>query len=132
MSSVTYERAVALVAAAVEAAAGHGIRVGVVVLGAAAEPIAVGKMDGAYRTATTLAEKKAFTALNFGVPSAVMVERIQPEARQAVVALADPRLTFIGGGVPIPGEDGAAAGAIGVSGGTAAQDVACCEAALAA
>lgn len=131
MSGVTYERAVALVAAAVRAAGEMGIRVGVVVLDGAGEAIAVGKMDGAYRTATTLAQKKAFTALNFGVPSATMAERIQPEARQAVVALADPRLTFIGGGIPIPGDDGAAAGAIGVSGGSAAQDAACCEAALA-
>ena len=130
MSAVTYERAAALVAAAVGAADELGIRVGVVVLDAAADAIALGRMDGAYRTVTVLAEKKAFTALNFGVPSAVMAERIQPEARQAVVALADPRLTFIGGGVPIPGEDGAA-GAIGVSGGTADQDAACCQAALA-
>lgn len=130
MSGVAYERAAALVAAAIAAAEEQGIRVGVVVLDAAAEAIAVGKMDGAYRTATTLAEKKAFTALNFGVPSAAMAARIQPEGRQAVIALADPRLTFIGGGVPIPGDDGAAAGAIGVSGGTAEQDVACCEAAL--
>src|SRR4051812_46742698 len=98
MSGVTYDRAAALVAAAVGAAERMGVRVGVVVLDDAADEIAVAKMDGAYRTATTLARKKAFTALNFGVPSAVMQERIQPEARQAVVALADPRLTFIGGG----------------------------------
>jgi uncharacterized protein GlcG (DUF336 family) len=106
MSGVTYDRAAALVAAAIGAAEEMGIRVGVVVLNAAAEDIALAKMDGAYRTATTLARKKAFTALNFGVPSAVMAERIQPIGR------------------PV-------AGAIGVSGGTAAQDIACCEAALA-
>lgn len=120
-----YARAAALVAAAISEADALGARVGVVVLDESAEVIAVGKMDGAYRTATTLAEKKAFTALNFDVPSAVMVERIQPEARQAVIALADPRLTFLGGGVPFDG------GAIGVSGGTTEQDIACCEAALA-
>lgn len=120
-----YGRAAALVAAAVGAAEEMGARVGVVVLDERGEVVALGRMDGAYRTATTLAEKKAFTALNFGVPSAVMVERIQPEARQAVIALADPRLTFLGGGVPFEG------GAIGVSGGTTEQDIACCEAALA-
>jgi uncharacterized protein GlcG (DUF336 family) len=88
-------------------------------------------MDGAYRTAPGFATKKAFTALNFGVPSAVMVENIQPEGRQAVIALADPRLTFIGGGVPIKDGDGVVVGAIGAAGGTAEQDAACCEAALA-
>lgn len=54
MSGVTYERAVALVAAAVRAAGEAGIRVGVVVLDGAGEAIAVGNMDGACRTATTL------------------------------------------------------------------------------
>jgi uncharacterized protein GlcG (DUF336 family) len=127
---VTYELATRLVAAAVNAAEEMSIRIGVVVLDEGAETIATGKMDGAFRTTTSFATKKAFTALNFGVPSSVMVERIQPVERQAVIALADPRLTFIGGGVPIKDQDGIAIGAIGASGGTAEQDAACCEAAL--
>jgi uncharacterized protein GlcG (DUF336 family) len=120
-----YDGAVKMVAAAVSAAEAMSVKVGVVVLDAGGAVIAAGRMDGAYLTATTLAEKKAFTALNFGVPSATMAERVQPIPYQAVVAAADPRLTFIGGGLPVPG-----GGAVGVSGATAEQDVACAEAAL--
>ena len=128
--SVTYEIATRLVAATVIEAEKMSIGIAVVVLNDGAEVIASGKMDGAYRTTPGFAEKKAFTALNFGVPSAVMVESVQPVARQAVIALTDPRLTFIGGGVPITDADGVVIGAIGASGGTSEQDAACCEAAL--
>jgi uncharacterized protein GlcG (DUF336 family) len=50
-----------------------------------------------------------------------LAARVKPENKIAVAQVA-PRIVFLGGGVPIL-SDGAAVGAIGVSGGNEQQDV---------
>lgn len=76
----------------------------------------------------TMATAKAFTALNFGVSSHEIANRIRPET-QAKLSTADSRLLFLGGGMPINASNGIV-GAIGVSGATPDQDFAIAEAAL--
>ena len=125
-SSPKLDRALTLMAAATGQAAALGIGIAVVVVDVAGNAVAMQTMDSAYLTAPELARRKAFTACNFRTPTHAMAERVQPIEYQLQVTLADPRLSFIKGGLPLP-----EGGGIGVSGGSGDQDLACCEAALA-
>lgn len=78
-------------------------------------------MDDAYLSVLEIARRKAFTAVNFGRPTAEMAERLGEAPYQALLSLADPRLTFLRGGVPLRAGD-RVVGAIGVSGASAAED----------
>jgi uncharacterized protein GlcG (DUF336 family) len=104
--------------------------VAVVVLDTSFTLASAQRLDGAYRSAVPVAQAKAHTALNFGVPTHALAERIKPENKQALQAV-EPNLMFVGGGVPIV-VDGTTIGAIGVSGGTEDDDVACATAAATA
>ncbi len=73
------------------------------------------------------AQKKAFTALNFARPTHETVDRFQPIETQILLTLADHRLMFYKGGVPIM-TGGQAIGAIGCGGGSSDQDFDCSEA----
>lgn len=106
-----------------------GISVAVCVVDSHGRKLGEYSMPEAYLSAAALAEKKAFTAVNFGVPTHVMAERVQPQTYQVLVSAADPRLTFLKGGLALATDSGEVVGAVGVSGGTADQDFACCEAA---
>ena len=89
--------------------------------------MAMHKMDGARLKAMEFAQKKAFTALNFAQPTHETVELFQPIEMQILLTLADPRLMFYKGGVPIM-TGGQVIGAIGCSGGSGDQDLDCSEA----
>ena len=67
-----------------------------------------------------VAQAKAYTSVNFGQPTKAMAERVKPENKQALQAVV-PAMMFVGGGVPIV-IDGVVAGAVGVSGGSEADD----------
>ena len=75
-----------------------------------------------------LAQQKARTSARFRMTTAQFEERVQ--TGRAVLMSSD-EVIAIGGGVPIV-EEGRVIGALGVSGGTAAQDAAIGEAAIAA
>ncbi len=124
------QQAQAAVDAGVATARQRGIRVSVVVLDATFTLSAAQRLDGAYRSTVAVAQAKAHTALNFGQPTSVMAERIKPENKQALQAVA-PELMFVGGGVPIV-VDGMTIGAVGVSGGSESDDHACASAGAAA
>jgi uncharacterized protein GlcG (DUF336 family) len=120
-SDVTFhDLAAEACAHAVDAAIEAGVRVTVIVLDSTFNVAASLRMDGAFASAFTLARAKAWTALNFGVSSASMAERLQPENKFVVPAV-EPNILFIGGGFPIV-VDGVAVGAVGVSGGSEADD----------
>lgn len=105
----------------VDAAGRLDVRMGVVVLDTSFSVVASMRMDDAYPSAFALARAKAWTALNFGTSTATMADRVDP-ARGAMIASAEPNLLFLGGGdVLVRG--GVVVGAVGVSGGTVAQDV---------
>lgn len=87
------------------------------------------QIPGTFFSSAKIAIGKAFTAVNFRVPTHAMIERL-PGDRQQQLAQADPRLVFIEGGAPIR-RSGTLLGGLGVSGGTAAQDAALVKAALA-
>lgn len=115
--------------AARNTATGAGAAVAVVVTDPGGAVVTMQRMDGAYTSAEVIATKKAFTAANFRTATHRMADRLGE--RQLLIMATDPRLTFLVGGLPVQ-RDGAMIGAIGVSGGTGDQDLACCRAALAA
>lgn len=116
--------------AALTAAEGLDARIAVVVLDSTFTEAAVLRMDGAFASGVAVARAKARTALNFGAPSSTMAERVSAENKAALVAV-EPRLMFVGGGVPIRSGD-TVVGGIGVSGSSEANDVAIAEAAASA
>jgi uncharacterized protein GlcG (DUF336 family) len=109
-------------------AADNGIRVCVVVLDATFTPVALARRDGAYASTVAVATAKAHTAMNFGAPTHALKERIVPENQRALSSV-EPRLMFVGGGLPIVDGD-RVVGAVGVSGGSEDQDVQCAQHAL--
>ena len=127
--TITLERANELIARAIADATRQGVRVAAVVIDAGGHIVSAQRMDGAYLTALTIAERKAFTAVNFRMSTVAMRERLAQTDYQIQIQVTDPRLAFLPGGVPIRSGD-AVIGGLGISGGTGAQDVQIAEAAL--
>lgn len=84
------------------------------------------RMDGAQIGSVEVAREKAATAVRFKRPTKVLEDAV---AGGRTVVLGLPGATPIEGGVPIA-VDGEIIGAVGVSGGTAAQDGQVAQAAL--
>ena len=117
----TYQSTASIAAQVViDAAERMGLRVSVVILDATYTVSAAARMDGAQPSTYPAATGKAHAALNFGAETAAVKTRIVPENRLAL-QLVEPRLLLVGGGVPLFRE-GAAIGALGVSGGSEDQD----------
>jgi glc operon protein GlcG len=86
----------------------------------------LGRMDGAQLGSIEVAEGKAHTALAFRRPSKAfqdLVDQNQPHLTTL------PHVTAVQGGLPIM-LDGKVVGAIGVSGGSSAQDEQCAQAGI--
>lgn len=76
-----------------------------------------------------IAIKKAWTAIAFKRPTAMVRALMTPDAMAYGLQHTDARICMVAGGLPIV-ENGEFLGAVGVSGGTIDEDVACCVAAL--
>jgi uncharacterized protein GlcG (DUF336 family) len=111
-------------------AAGIGAFVSVAVVDAGGHLVAFERMDGAEIAGPVLARDKAYTAVAHRCPTADLAEPSAPGSELAGLASADGgRYVCFGGGLPLWWE-GRVVGGVGVSGGSAAQDVACARAAL--
>ena len=124
MSALTADAARRVLDSALEQAARDELRVGGVVVDAGGHVVASQRMDGAYLSSLAIAERKAFTALNFRTTTAIMCERLPDRGYQAVIAAADARLAFLPGGAPLYDSAGTLIGALGISGASADQDAA--------
>ena len=110
------------VAAAVQAAAALGVQVNVAVVDAAGVLAAFARMPGAPLHSVDIAIDKAYTATSFGLPTSRWHATLQQHSQAVREGLVlRPRFVVFGGGLPMV-EDGARIGAIGVSGGSEAQD----------
>ena len=129
---VSLATAQALVSAACAEAAGLGLAVSVVVADRAGELVAAARMDGAPLGSLRLAGDKAYTAALWRMPSGDLRLSSQPGGDDwGITSTAGGRIVVYDGGLPILVDDDLA-GAIGVSGGTGAQDLTCAQAALTA
>jgi uncharacterized protein GlcG (DUF336 family) len=128
--SITHQSAQEMIAAAVARARELSIAVVVAVLDESGLLKAVCRMDGAPVVPIGAAQDKAFTAL-LGLPSGELFEAIRGDPSMLAALPNSPRMALIAGGVPIQ-IDGHLVGAIGVGGGSTAQDLDCARAGLAA
>jgi uncharacterized protein GlcG (DUF336 family)/ketosteroid isomerase-like protein len=120
-----------------DAAAGHAQLLGkpfcVSVLDSSGVLTGFLRMDGAPLHSEQVSRDKAYTAVGYRAPSEVWFDRAKPfgDSGVAIVTAAVDRLVPMAGGVPII-VDAELVGAIGVSGGTAAEDKQVAEAAVTA
>jgi uncharacterized protein GlcG (DUF336 family) len=130
--TLTYAGARAILDAAVAQAAAIGVAVNIAVADPAGNLLCFARMDGAALLSGSIAQDKAYTVAAFsGIPTHKwfgMIEH-EPALREGIVHR--DRLVVFGGGVPVK-VDGALVGAVGVSGGSAAQDREIAEAGAAA
>ena len=117
---------------ALAAAAGAGIAVCVAVVDRAGYPLVFKRQPGAPFHSIDIALDKAYTAVSFGRATGKWEARLSGASEMLRQGLMQrDRFVGFGGGLPIL-HQGARVGAIGISGGSEAQDVAFAEAALAA
>lgn len=121
---------------AAEAAVAHGRQLGVTVNAAVVDHsgvlMAFLRCEGAPLHSVDIAMDKAYTAVSFGLATAAWDARLAERSEAVRAGLyGRPRFAGFGGGLPIV-LDGQRIGAIGISGASEAQDIACAEAGLAA
>jgi uncharacterized protein GlcG (DUF336 family) len=117
--SVSYETARRVIDAATAHAETLSIAVSVAVVDPAGHLVALGRMDGAPFISTEVAWGKAWTSAAFRAPSGALAENLSSAHgfTTAVSVATQGRFTPRQGGIPLDG-----GGAVGVSGGTPAQD----------
>lgn len=129
---VSLATATRVIEAAVDHGTASGLPIAIAVADAAGNVIASARMDDAPLGAARLAADKAYTSALWQMPSGDLHGSSQPGGDDwGVTSTEGGRIVVYAGGFPIF-HDGALAGAIGVSGGTGAQDAECAQAALAA
>ena len=94
-------------------------------------PIALRRMDGGKVTSVQIAENKAFTAAGHRRKTHTFTNTYPGEEAWGIFTQHYGRLTVFVGGYPIEA-DGEVVGGIGASGGNGEQDMAVCEAGIAA
>jgi len=109
-----------------------GLPVVIAVLDAGAHLKAFRRMDGAVLASIDIALRKATTAVLFQANREDVWEYCKPGAPAPGLELSNGGLAPFGGGIPLKGPDGQVIGALGVSGGSVAQDTDIAKAAFAA
>ena len=109
-----------------------GLPVVIAVLDAGAHLKAFRRMDGAVLASIDIAVRKAKTAVLFQANSEDVWEYCKPGAPAPGLELSNGGLAPFGGGIPLRGPDGQVIGALGVSGGSVAQDTDVAKAGFAA
>ncbi len=115
---------------AVEAARAKATDLGISVVAAVVDPgglvVTLDRMAGAPLLSMDLAVDKAWTAVSLGSPTQAVWDGVSARPDLVAGLAGRGRISLLGGGVPIVW-NGTVVGAIGVSGGTAAEDVLCAE-----
>jgi uncharacterized protein GlcG (DUF336 family) len=125
---LSLDLALALLARVREEAEARDLSLAAAVVDAAGQVLASQRMDGAALGAMQLAVGKAFTAASWATPSGEFGLSTQPGGDDWGWNTTDPRVVVYAGGIPLLVE-GELVGAVGASGGTAAEDEQCVVAA---
>jgi uncharacterized protein GlcG (DUF336 family) len=123
--------ALSLLARVREEAESRALSLAAVVVDSAGHVLASQRMDGAALGAMRLAAGKAFTAASWATPSGEFAQSTQPGGGDWGWNTTDARIVVYAGGIPLL-VGGELVGAIGASGGTAAEDEECVVAAASA
>jgi uncharacterized protein GlcG (DUF336 family) len=121
---VSLDLALALLARVREEADARDLSLAVAVVDGTGHVLASQRMDGAALGAMQLAVGKAFTAASWAAPSGEFGQSTQPGGDDWGWNTTDSRIVVYAGGIPLL-VDGELVGAIGASGGTAAEDEEC-------
>src|SRR5512146_3384136 len=129
-AGLTLAAARSIIAAAQEGARRLGVAMTVAVVDSGDQLVAFERMDGADLVGITLARDKAFTALANRMSTADLAPVVQPGAEfYGYATVAGGRTIVFAGGLPLE-RGGVLVGAVGVSGGSAAEDQQAVEAAV--
>jgi uncharacterized protein GlcG (DUF336 family) len=129
--TVDLATALKMVAAAHSEALRRSILVSAAVVDSGGHLVAFGRMDGAEIAGPVLAVDKAYTAVANRIATSELATLAAPGGELfGIHANGGGRFVIFGGGVPIA-VGGIVVGAVGVSGGSAAEDEGCALAALA-
>lgn len=129
---VSLQQAQAIIEATKAKAHELGIAIITAVLDSGAHLKALQRMDGAVLGSIDIATRKARTAVLFQCNSEDVWAYLKPGAPAPHLELTNGGLAPYGGGIALKLRDGTTAGALGVSGGSIAQDTQVAEAGLAA
>ena len=120
-----------IIAAAQKKAVEIGQPMNIAVADAGGNLIAHVRMDGAWLGSIDISINKAFTARAFDISTAELAKSSQPGDQFFGIHVSNhERIMIFAGGIPLK-RDGRVVGAVGVSGGSGAQDQAVAEAAAA-
>ena len=125
MSTLTFSQALKLIDGATAAAREAGFRpMGIVVVDAAAQVVAMAREDGATALRLDIALGKAAAAVGMGANTRVLTQRAKdlPAFFGAVAAVAQQKFVPQTGAVLITNAEGQVIGAAGASGGTGDED----------
>ena len=126
---VSLDLALALLARVREEALLRELALAVAVVDDGGNVIASQKMDGAALGAMQLAVGKAYTAVLWGTSTGEFTQSTQPGGDDWGWNTTDPRIVVYAGGLPLF-VGGELVGGVGASGGAAADDEACVQAAV--
>lgn len=128
---LSLDLALSLLARVRNEAAARDLSLAATVVDDAGHVVACQRMDGTALGAMQLAFGKAYTAASWAAPSGAFSESTQPGGDDWGWNTTDTRIVVYAGGIPLL-VDGELVGAIGASGGTAAEDEECVVAAASA
>ena len=127
---LSLELALTLLVRVREEAEARGLSLAAAVVDPGGHVLASQRMDDAALGAMQLAVGKAFTAVSWATPSGEFAQSTQPGGDDWGWNTTDERIVVYRGGIPLL-VDGELVGAVGASGGTAAEDEECVVAAAA-
>jgi glc operon protein GlcG len=125
--TLTVDGAITVLQAAMAKAKSIGVPEVVAVVDAAGDLKAFARMDGSFNTSIDLAIDKAFTAASFHAPTDQFAKAVSADAATMASILKEPHISLLPGGIPLMSGQ-TVVGAIGCSGGSGDQDVACSQA----
>jgi len=124
MTDVTLETATELVEAAKQRAEEIDVPMCIAVVDEGANLVAFNRMDGALLGSIDIAQNKAYSSVALKLDTETIHEVSQPgESLYGLGSTNDGRIVTFGGGFPLEDDDGTVVGGIGVSGGSAEEDM---------
>lgn len=127
--SLTLDAALVIAQAAISKGNELGVKLNAVVVDSAGNRLVSLREPGAAMPAMDFAEKKAYTAANFKIPTEKWSGVLEGQTVLANGLAQHEKVALFGGGLPVLSE-GVVVGAIGVSGGKVAEDIQCAEAGI--
>ncbi|WP_375753622.1 heme-binding protein [Vibrio sp. HN007] len=128
-TSIDWKLAHQIVLASAEYAESNQLKVCVSVLDKHGNPLAQLRINDAALPCTAISQDKAYTAVSFGFPTANWEHRLSAKPHLLSSLAHQPRIVTFGGGIPLFVND-EVVGAIGISGASEREDMACAEAGL--